>query len=48
MGFTLPFNHWFRTNIESFNVRQDLKQKFFLDELTWARFWSLHILEKFK
>jgi len=47
MGFTLPFEQWFRKNINKFDVDIDIKTKFLNNELTWARFWAILIMNKF-
>lgn len=47
MGFVLPFEFWFRNNLDRFNVEVEIKQKFKNGKLQWARFWALLIMEKF-
>lgn len=44
-GFTLPFEYWFRNNINRFDVDSKIKTKFLNKEITWARFWALHLLK---
>ena len=46
-GFTLPFEYWFRKNIDSFDINQDIKEQFKNKQITWARFWAIFVLEKF-
>lgn len=48
MGFVLPFENWFRKNIEEFKVEDKMKDKFKNKEITWARFWAILILNQFK
>ena len=48
MGFVLPFEGWFRKNIDKFDIPQDIKEKFKNRQITWARFWAILVLEKFK
>lgn len=48
MGFTLPFDHWFRKNINEFELDSNLKKKFTDNQLHWSRLWSILILRKFK
>jgi len=48
MGFTLPFEHWFRKNIDKFDLDVTLKYKFNNRQITWARFWAIHVIGKFK
>ena len=48
MGFVLPFEHWFRKNIDRFDIdNKDIKSKFKNRQITWARFWAMLVLEKF-
>lgn len=47
MGFTLPFEYWFRKNISQFNLDKSIENKFLNKELHWSRVWALHILNKF-
>jgi len=47
MGFVLPFEYWFRKNINKFNINQEIKEKFKNKQITWARFWAIFILEQF-
>ncbi len=46
MGFTLPFENWFRKNIDKFDVNPKLKKKFQQKELHWSRFWALLVLDR--
>jgi asparagine synthase (glutamine-hydrolysing) len=46
MGFTLPFEYWFRKNIKEFNVNKDLQQKFKNKQMHWSRLWAVYILDK--
>ena len=46
MGFTLPFEHWFRKNIDRFDVDEDIKIKFKNRQLQWARFWAILVLRR--
>lgn len=48
MGFTLPFEYWFRKNIEKFDMDNNIKEKFKNGQISWARFWAILVLEKFK
>ncbi len=48
MGFVLPFEEWFRKNIDRFDINQDIKEKFKNKQITWARFWAIFILKKFE
>jgi asparagine synthase (glutamine-hydrolysing) len=47
MGFVLPFEYWFRKNIDRFNIEPTIKEKFKNKQVTWARFWAMLVLEKF-
>ena len=47
MGFELPFEKWFRKNIDKFDINHDMKNKFKNKQITWARFWSVLVMEKF-
>ena len=47
MGFTLPFEHWFRKNIDIFDVDEDIKIKFKNGQLQWARFWAIFVIGRF-
>jgi asparagine synthase (glutamine-hydrolysing) len=47
MGFVLPFENWFRKNIDKFDIDKDIKSKFINKRITWSRFWAILILEKF-
>jgi asparagine synthase (glutamine-hydrolysing) len=47
MGFVLPFEKWFRKNIDKFDVDKDMKNKFINKEISWAKFWAMHILKNF-
>jgi asparagine synthase (glutamine-hydrolysing) len=46
MGFTLPFEIWFRQNIDLFDVPNTLKVKFQERKLQWARFWAIFVMRK--
>ena len=47
MGFTLPFEYWFRKNIDRFDIDAEVKNKFMDKQLHWSRVWILLILSKF-
>ena len=47
MGFTLPFEIWFRSNIDKFNIDDDIKSKFRNKKLHWSRFLAILILRRF-
>jgi asparagine synthase (glutamine-hydrolysing) len=47
MGFELPFEKWFRKNIDKFDINHDMKNKFKNKQITWARFWSVLVMERF-
>jgi len=47
MGFVLPFESWFRKNIELFTINNNLKTKFVNKQLHWSKIWALLILAKF-
>jgi len=47
MGFVLPFEGWFRKNIDRFDIQKDMKEKFKNKQITWARFWAILILKRF-
>lgn len=47
MGFVLPFENWFRKNIDRFDINNDMKIKFKNKQITWSRFWAILVLEKF-
>jgi asparagine synthase (glutamine-hydrolysing) len=46
MGFVLPFENWFRKNINNFEIEETIKNKFLSKEITWARFWAVYILNR--
>ena len=48
MGFTLPFEYWFRKNINKFELPEDIKDKFMNKQLHWSRVWALLVLNKFR
>lgn len=47
MGFTLPFEGWFKKHIDKFQIDQDSKNKFLKGELHWSRIWALIVIDKF-
>jgi asparagine synthase (glutamine-hydrolysing) len=47
MGFTLPFEYWFRKNINKFELSVDIKDKFMNKQLHWSRVWALLVLNNF-
>jgi len=47
MGFTLPFEYWFRKNIDKFQIDSIVKEKFLNKQLHWSRVWALLVLNKF-
>jgi asparagine synthase (glutamine-hydrolysing) len=47
MGFVLPFEKWFRGNLDKFDLDEEIKIKFKNKQITWSRFWAVLILEKF-
>jgi len=47
MGFTLPFEHWFRKNIDKFDIDNDIKIRFQNKRLQWARFWAIYVIGRF-
>ncbi len=48
MGFTLPFESWFRKNINKFELDANVKHKFLNKQLHWSRVWALLVLNKFE
>lgn len=48
MGFTLPFEHWFRKNIDRFNVDSSIRDKFLNNQLSWSRVWTNIVLREFE
>jgi asparagine synthase (glutamine-hydrolysing) len=48
MGFVLPFEGWFRKNIDKFDIQKDIKEKFKNKQITWARFWATLIIKKYE
>jgi asparagine synthase (glutamine-hydrolysing) len=46
MGFVLPFENWFRKNIDKFEINKNIKEKFKNKQITWARFWAMFIIMK--
>lgn len=48
MGFVLPFERWFKKNIDRYNVDENLKRRFLKNELNWSRFWAIYILSRFE
>ncbi|NOQ14152.1 MAG: asparagine synthase (glutamine-hydrolyzing) [Methyloprofundus sp.] len=47
MGFTLPFEYWFRKNIHKFDLDDNIKNKFLNKQLHWSRVWALLILSRY-
>ncbi len=47
MGFTLPFEYWFRKNIDRFDVDPGVKNRFLNKQLHWSRVWADIVLKKF-
>jgi len=47
MGFSLPFEQWFRKNINQFDISDSIKKQFITKEINWTRFWAILVLEKF-
>jgi asparagine synthase (glutamine-hydrolysing) len=47
MGFTLPFEYWFRKHINKFELSQSVKESFLNKQLHWSRVWALIVLSKF-
>jgi len=47
MGFVLPFEGWFRKNIDIFDINKEIKEQFKNRQITWARFWAILVMEKF-
>ncbi len=47
MGFTLPFEYWFRKNINKFELPMDTKVKFINKQLHWSKVWALIVLSKY-
>ncbi|MCK4441381.1 MAG: asparagine synthase (glutamine-hydrolyzing) [Sulfurovaceae bacterium] len=48
MGFTLPFEYWFRKNINRFEVDEIVKNNFINNKLHWSRVWTDIVLKKFE
>lgn len=48
MGFVLPFEKWFKKNIDRYSIDLSLKQRFLKGELNWGRFWALSVLDRFE
>jgi len=48
MGFMLPFEYWFRKNIDRFEVDPDVKNRFLNGQLYWSRVWTDIVLKKFE
>jgi len=44
MGFTLPFENWFKKNINHFDIDAEASKKFLSGEISWSRFWGLYVL----
>ena len=47
MGFTLPYENWFKNNIDKFNIDDDIKSKFKNKKLHWSRFLAILILRRY-
>jgi len=47
MGFTLPFEYWFRKNIDRFEVDSKVRDEFLNGKLYWSRVWTDIVLKKF-
>jgi len=47
MGFVLPFENWFRKNINRFDLDKDIKNQFINKKITWSRFWAILVLDRF-
>jgi len=48
MGFILPFEYWFKKNIDRFSVDPDVKEQFLNGKLYWSRVWTDIVLKKFE
>jgi asparagine synthase (glutamine-hydrolysing) len=48
MGFTLPFEYWFRKNIDRFELNSKVKERFLDNKLHWSRVWTDIVLKKFE
>ncbi|NOQ29820.1 MAG: asparagine synthase (glutamine-hydrolyzing) [Helicobacteraceae bacterium] len=46
MGFVLPFENWFRKNIDRFDVDNITSTKFSNREITWSRFLAVLIIKR--
>jgi len=45
MGFVLPFENWFRKNIDKFDTDEDIKNKFQNKQITWSKFWAIYVFK---
>jgi len=48
MGFTLPFEYWFRKNIDRFDLNPTVKTAFLNNKLHWSRVWTNMVLNRFE
>lgn len=48
MGFTLPFEGWFRKNIDRFELDPLVKEQFVNHKLHWSRVWTDIVLKRFE
>lgn len=48
MGFTLPFEYWFKKNIDRFELTSSVKEDFLNNKLHWSRVWTDIVLKKFE
>lgn len=48
MGFTLPFEYWFRKNIDRFELDARVKKDFLSNKLHWSRVWTDIVLRRFE
>jgi asparagine synthase (glutamine-hydrolysing) len=47
MGFALPFDEWFRKNLNDFEIDDSYKRRFLNSEMHWSRIWALIVLNRF-
>lgn len=47
MGFELPFKYWFKNNIDTFDIDQNIKSDFLENKIHWSKVWSLFIINNF-
>ena len=48
VGFVLPFEKWLRSDIERFDMSQEIRNDFLHGRLSWSRAWADIVLKRFE